>query len=312
MIWFLAALFPVLAFAKPPCEHNAFAREFANMVHPAAVVDTPDRRTDQQYADKHTGGNVQAVRDRYAATGDFDCPGNLGQASLTVEGRGDIITTAAHNFYKGRTCNKRTEDFSKCTFTVVWKGKTITAHPKNIVKSGFHCPNGPFEPSDDWLVLQLDNEIKGPKPYRVDDSRHLRPNQPVTAVGKSADFQVKVNGEPTMVKHYADCAVGEDVWGGSRPDYVNTTCDGSHRNSGGSLLSKDDDPALLGIAQSGVTTESGAPGETAQQALQAGRNFALGKGPLTAAPYSKSWATGYIPIEGELLKTLQDLKPVDL
>src|SRR4051794_40127337 len=112
MTWIRVVTFAFTAVAQvAPCFHNSLT-PWQGMIQKAAEIDDPDRKTDQEYADIHHE-DVQTIRDRYAATGDFSCGGNHGQAQFTV--KDDVITTSAHNIFKDDTCELLSEDLSKCS-----------------------------------------------------------------------------------------------------------------------------------------------------------------------------------------------------
>jgi hypothetical protein len=122
--------------------------------------------------------------------------------------------------------------------------------------------------------------------------------QPVVTVARASDFtqRDKKGHVVSYPKYIGECTL-KTIWkSAGNSIFMGANCDGSTGASGGALLNgNQDNPMLLGIEVVGP--------ETDRQAHEAGR-----AGHFNAGPYDPvNWGTGFVPVAGKLLNTLQGL-----
>lgn len=107
------------------------------------------------------------VQVRFAATGDFRCGKILAQGNLVI--RDDVLLVNSHAIYKARTYEPLAKDLRSCFFTAEVGGKKEKLFVKEIINSGYKCPNNQVKLGEkDWAVLRLKDHVSDRiKPYRV-------------------------------------------------------------------------------------------------------------------------------------------------
>ena len=202
----------------------------------------------------------QASQHRYEATGKIYCTLLNGQqtykGSAQLTYKHDLITTVGHSLINidGTNCQTQARP-QDCKFIISVGGKTREIGVAGLEGTGLSCPtkNGP---NDDWAVMRLKQPIVDVQPYAIDQSQaeSLSIGTRVAAVAHSVDFRSKAQYE-LGAKHFGTCSVLQ-TYGGFPPRTVSTACGASHGSSGGSLLSLDSEPVLLGImSQTGETLD---------------------------------------------------------
>ena len=249
----------------------------------SAQTDEPDRKSAQDFGAAH-GMSAAQVEKKFAATGDFICPKATGQAQVTV--RGDVVTTAAHLIYPKHNCDD-VVPFKDCRLQLNVNGKMQAYRFKAIVKSGITCPAASeFKHQDDWIVLRLEKTVDPRvKPYAISTgtSAKLNPDQKIITVAKSYDWpdtgRAFIRDRP---RHYAECEIKK------LPDeplqLLQTNCDTSSGSSGGSVLTTDGDPLLLGIVSG---------------QLKPGQRPNCAERPAQSGPYQADcWGSAAVAVDG--------------
>ena len=251
-----------------------------------------DRQTAEDFAEKQKGETKKDIESRYAATGDFSCgPQSFGQGSVAI--KDDIVVTSAHiQASGGNTCPLKNVPIDRCKFTLKVNGKLQDYDVDRIVDTGHKCrfDGEELKRSQDWLVLKLKTHVdKSVRPYGINkDLSRLSDQLDVVQVAKSNDWNpTKQSSLRLGERHYSRCSLRHAYGAREQPAVVETDCDSSGNSSGGSVLSADKDPQLLGIV-TGAINSCGKPDKT--------------------GPYRMGcWATGMTPISGEFQKTLESL-----
>ena len=195
----------------------------------------------------------EAVEAQYAATGDLSCPfpgyprWGVGQAQVTL--KNNVLTTAAHVFFRKNDCTTLLQP-SKCEFVIRVAGKEQRYGIEPQFKTGYKCPHdGEFEPGEDWMVLKLKRSVDARvKAYGVRREQVVKAGDELVSVGKSMDWPTG-DGTTTLLdrpRHYGDCSAQYSAKSGSSGS-IETDCDASKGNSGGSLLSPGASPDLLAV-----------------------------------------------------------------
>ena len=255
-------------------------------------IGVADRQTADDFADKTKGETRADIEKRYGATGDFTCgPQHFGQGSVTI--KDDIVVTSAHiQTNGGYVCPLKISPIDRCKFTLKVNGKLQDYDIDRVVDTGYKCqfPGEKLKPNQDWLVLKLKKHVdRSVTPYQINkDLSRLSDQLDVVQVAKSNDWNpTKQKAVRLGERHYSHCSLRHVYGGRSQPLLVESDCDTTGNSSGGSVLTSEATPQLLGIVNGGIDT-CGLPDKT--------------------GPYRKGcWATGVTPISGDLQKTLSAL-----
>jgi hypothetical protein len=192
----------------------------------------------------------QAAQASYVPTGKLYCTLLNGRqtykSSAQLTYKHDLITTVGHALINidGTNCEAQAKP-QDCKFIITVAGKTREVGIASLVGTGLSCPSK-NSPDDDWAVMRLKEPIEDVKPYSVEGaSEYLDVGTQVITVAHSVDFKSGAQHE-LGAKHFGKCSVLQ-TYGGFPPASVSTACGASHGSSGGSLLSLDPDPVLLGV-----------------------------------------------------------------
>jgi hypothetical protein len=272
-------------------------------IQPVAVYGTENRRTEEQYAKDHRE-TLKAIHDRYAATGEIVCAGDIRRGSAQLTLRNDLITTAGHMFRDSKTCDEKAQA-AGCIFTLRSGARSRSIPVKDLVAIGLQCPES-HTIQDDWAILRLSEPATDVTPYNVDRELvgNTQTGDGVVAVARSMDFAVIVvkDGRPVydFPKHIGDCNIRLS-WAGAwppmpgevrTPTEFRTDCATSAYSSGGSLLTRGDRPSLLAIVKGGIATEA--------EELEG-----LRTGKPVQKPYDpSSWYTVWTPVAGQFYDAL--------
>jgi hypothetical protein len=213
---------------------------FSN-IQKTIVIDEPDRKTECEYARDH-GTNCDEIKTRYAATGEFSCPGSTSTAQLIHPKH---IVVSGHGLFNRRSCKLHAPHLSQCRFTTAVDGIPQTVPIKSLVSTGTNCTRGTiFNPFEDWALLELKRPVAGIQPYGITREK-IKKEHEVTFIGFSIDFvESRRNGTLYYPKHVGDCKILNNIG-----DTFGTDCDASYGASGGSFLTRGPNPILLGIAR---------------------------------------------------------------
>lgn len=283
-----------IAWALPPvtsCFKNSAFDAMKSLVHPIMNIDEADRRTEENFAAENNM-TIQEVQKRYGPTGLIDCPNEYGSANVVMSG--NVIISVSHIFHSS-DC-KSVESPMNCRFETTVGGEKQSFKIKKVHAWGRQCPT-PKTSTNDWVVMILDREVPNVSPYEVNEETagNIRIGKNVTAVsaknldiwdGAGKRFTGKTIGKCKTKQLYSST--------GTKTTLVGTNCDLSKGASGGALLDdRGDRPALMGIAEGGSETE--------RQLREAIRNKKPNSGPFD----EDKWASGYIPVQDEMLKAIQ-------
>lgn len=279
----------------------------------AGVVNYPKRATYAKYAEDRKLEEIDIIK-RHAATVIIRCSGQ--QATAQFTGNADVLTTAGHLFFDREKC-RQTAEASSCEITVEtangrrkYTGFQIADHgyrkKLEAIKEGRAvCPKEGLPWVDDWTILKM-TDRKAIKqvtaevtPYRIPMINDVHKGKEfVVALGGAAldFFEWTDGGGKIYPRNIQDCRI-HDIWptsgGGS---YVETDCDTAKLMSGGPLLrlGKGAD-TLIGIHMGSFESK-----EELKEAMRTGKP--------TTKPYSSGeWAGLYVSIDGDLLKSLQEI-----
>lgn len=291
MLRILAFLISFSAYADD-CHNRNGMSDYRDLIHQAAVVGVEGRRTEEKYAAEKSLPLI-SVQNRFAATGTIDCNGIRATAQLT--GATNVITTAAHVFYKEGTCvQDRKPD--ACTFTVKVGGRTQTSRIKSAKAIGFNCPEEANR-LDDWAVLTLEQDLNDINPYELPQSSEIvRDRDQIISVSAGAtDFTVvdPKTRKKIMPKTIDDCEVKRTIVYDVMAKFE-SDCDlGRGGSGGGVLMNRNGKDVLMGISVS----NNASPAQD-QEAIRIGKTL--------SAPYSpNTWATYHIPLNGRFLKAVE-------
>jgi hypothetical protein len=232
-------------------------------------------------------------QERVAATAQIKCPGGR-DTSAQVTLKDNLITTAAHAFTDRDTC-KQVNDPKTCSFVIRIAGKTLVYPIADRVAQGFQCPTLP-RPRDDWAVVRLKYSVAGVEPYLIDENkaRNLAIGDRVVTVSHSMDFNRTYAKDGAMIlpKHYGTCAVAK-LYGRPVPYFMSAPCGCSEGCSGGSLLTDEPRPALLGVVSSNAETD-----EQRNKEINTGKPVKVPYGELTGTTY-------FVPFTGDFLRAVK-------
>lgn len=279
-----------------PCFHNPALRDIlrlnGNIQHVAVYGEKDGRQTEEEYAASHNL-TPALVKSQYAASGQLNCNGILGEAQLTV--KDNIITTASHLLQDIDTC-RETSKPDQCKFIYKLKGREFTIPVETLIAQGFRCPHR-HEPELDWAVMKLKSPATGVTPYRLPTFAEMsvKEGQKVVAVATmSIDFQKKdpLSGKTIYPRHIEDCQI-RDIYGGVLRALYGNDCSGSQGRSGGSILTPNtDSPALLAIVSYNMEPE--------EKALKAQKSGVPNK-----AMYEEGkWQDFAVPVHGVFLNAI--------
>lgn len=241
---------------------------------------------------------------RYAATGKIQCKllngGQSGFGSAQLTYKHDLITTSGHALIDIWGPDSRCVSLSKatdCRFIIKSHGATRSIEVVKLEGTGISCPLGTW-PDNDWAVMRLKEPIDDVKPYSVDrvKSEGLVIGSQVVTIGHSIDFQSPNPRQFTGPKHYGLCSVLAVDFGPPAAT-LRTACGCSFGCSGGSLLSLDPNPVLLGIVTASFENyEHGGFGSE----CEAGE-----RGKPDVVHFEKNrYGTDYRTLSGDFLSTL--------
>jgi hypothetical protein len=154
--------------SSAPAQQLPFS-ELTALLHQVAVYGDHDHRLNEADFAASVGESKRTIRERFAATGYFDC--GEGPASAQVTVRNDIITTAAHTLYRRDSCVPK-GPVEKCVFSYT-KNDGTPRHVliRKLLGVGYWCPGTPDQkPAQklDWAVLRLESAADGVTPYQVE------------------------------------------------------------------------------------------------------------------------------------------------
>jgi hypothetical protein len=196
----------------------------------------------------------------YAATGTIDCKGYgpfsrynfIGSAQLTL--KNDVITTVGHLIFdlSNWRCVQRSKA-ENCKFIIQSHGSRREFPVEKMIGTGTTCP-GDRALENDWAVMKLKIPVDDIEPYPIDPEkiRHLYLLDRVLTIGHSIDFNSQGQNK-IGPKHFGECTILR-AYGDKYPEAVSTACGCSEGCSGGSLLSTDPKPILLGVWVSSLET----------------------------------------------------------
>jgi hypothetical protein len=200
----------------------------------------------------------QAMQNRYSPTGKIICEGLsqsaysgihfTGSAQLSL--KNNLITTVGHiliDTNNGRCIPKSRAE--NCKFII----KTGEFRVEKLIGTGITCPHKTAV-ENDWAVMKLKTAIVDIEPYPVDEDKisKLKVHDLIVTVAHSVDFK---SPGPTQTgpKHFSECTV-LNLYGGATSDAMSSACGCSEGCSGGSLLSPESRPSLLGIWTASMET----------------------------------------------------------
>ena len=261
-----------------------------NGVIKIAVVDEPDRRTEEEFANEQKK-TLLGIQRRYAATGTLSCPRGKASANLTLVN--DVITTAAHVFIDSKTCDQHTQ-IGQCKFVIKTGQVAQELELGALVDTGYKCPPLLPDPTRDWVVIKLKKPVKSVIPYSVTPSSHVSADSRLTAVqAQSYDFWRGTKRKRYFPKSIGTCSSKKIYFGEIEESFFSTNCDAAQGGSGGALLDDASSaPVLLGIIEGGNETNS-----QLDQAVDRGT-------PNTGAYREASWASYAVPVRGNFLEAI--------
>ena len=265
----------------------------SRQIQEAAIHEEEDtRRSEEAYAREH-GQGLKSVQERFAATGQLICKNMNGSAS--VVGNTGTIVTAAHMFFKRKSCEEINKT-SDCSFVTVSKGVEISIPLGQMVEIGLKCPL-PSVPEDDWAVVKLRSKAIGVKPYTIPfGNPSLSRGQKIIAVnGRNADiFSLDRTGRKRFPKTIQDCATGENYYRADRVVQFESTCASSAGTSGSAVVQA----TSFGNVFAGVTTGNFEAMTDSRAGLTRGESNRGGYRP-------GEWASVHIPLSGRFLSAIK-------
>ena len=267
-----------------------FVLLFVYLSAQAAIIGTEGRRTEDEYASVKSV-SLASVQSRFAATGRLICDGGTLSANLT--GANNILTTAAHGFFKRATCTAITRP-ETCRFVIKVGDTEQVVTSVRLIAHGLNCA-GPALVEDDWAVLKIAPSIRGVRPYDLPDDEIVQRGDAIVSVSSGAhDFRRRDPVTPSVVfpKSIDECNV-QYTRMPPLPSSFESDCESGRGSSGGAVLvTRGHRDVLLGITQGNYES-----GDDLARSLSGALNF---------RPYSYGlWATNHVILNREFLSAVK-------
>lgn len=188
--WSVAAI----PLAKCPTSNTSIDSQ-SKLLHKVVLLGADGRESVDEYQNRKNRDLSEKdkvdYQKKFLATGVLTCGGALATAQLS--GAGDVITTAAHNFF-GDQCQAWMND-GRCFFETA--GQRVELDMASV-KASCPYPNQRL----DWAVAKLKRPIRGVEPYNIPERDWaLMPDTSVTQVSGVKNFRPNRQVQECSVRH---------------------------------------------------------------------------------------------------------------